>query len=221
MQTIEIKPKILAPRNKGLTALELLQLPKETRAKLLTVKQHDHVLVETGIWKSCSAGYTAWAREMEAHVKPGKRLGAAVRYADPGTKQVWIFEVPAGPLRKAMDSILLANADDCEVQVKKNRITVHVAEGKISVVENFPAENGWYQTDPTFGVPVNVPLSDSDKAARYLYRNDLRVGPVARVYYYYGYDDGRGVYAGYRPSDRFGVLTLDSISEQIKEATGQ
>ena len=211
-KTTEMKPTILAPRSNGLTALQLLQLPKKQRAKILTVKQHDYVLVETGIWKSCKEGYAAWAREMEAHTSPGKRLGSAIRYTDSNSKQLWVFEVPTGPLREAKDSILLANSDDCEVEVKKNRITVHVAEGKLSIIENFPAKDGWYQTDPTFGIPVNVPLSDSDSNARYLYRIDKRVGPLVRGYID-GYDYGRDVDADSQPSGRFGVLTLTDSHE--------
>lgn len=191
----------------GLTALQLLKLPKEIRAKVLTIKQHDHVLVETDIWKSCEGAYPAWTREFEAHVQPDKRFGSAIKYADPYSKQLWVFEVPTGPLRNAKNSILLANADDCEVEVKKNRIIVHAAEEKISVVENFPIVNSWYHTDPIFGIPVN-PIIDpcAFMNGKYLHRTPNKVGFIIRGVTFGG-GCRRDIDIGeFWPSDRFRVL---------------
>ena len=76
---------------------------------------------------------------------------------------------------------------------------------------------------------MNIPLSNSDRNARYLYRIDTRVGPIGRGYYYtcgrlrfgVSHYTRRDVDVNFGLSDRLGVLTLDEVSQQIKEAIRQ
>lgn len=76
---------------------------------------------------------------------------------------------------------------------------------KIKIIENFPADNGWYLQESQFGIPIGSKASSNNDEARYLLRTNEYVGLLARVYVYnyYGRHD---VDAYGRPSVRIGVL---------------
>ena len=211
-QVAEIKPKILVTRSNGVSFDKAFQTAKKQKARILSNKELDRVLVETDTWKSVKDAFAAWSGTMTAYAEPGKKLGSAVEYQDPESKINWIFPVPAG-YQRLKNAILVAEHPDYElVKEKEDRIVVNVPKDKIIVVENIPTENGAYAYDEKTRVPINQKMECSENNAhRHFYRIDKRVGPVGRGgnilfhFYYYGRDVDFG-FGDDRPSDRLGVL---------------
>lgn len=200
-------------------AIPFLNAHKMFGNKMLTNRELDRVIVETDIWQSVKSGLPTHSRTILGYDKPDKEIGSTIEAKDEGDGRIWTLPVPK-ELRKLKDIALVI--EDYELEVDGKRVVIFPKD-KITIVENFPAKDGYYQADPTFRIPTNVLLSESDQNARHLYRIDKRVGPIARGFDYDHLDAyGRGVYAGDDlPSDCLTVLTLDEINEQIKEATGQ
>jgi hypothetical protein len=57
---------------------------------------------------------------------------------------------------------------------------------KISLIRDFPKASGWYATEQEHGIPVGDIADQSDLKARYLWRNDKKVGPIARGFKIHG-----------------------------------
>ncbi|VVB73474.1 Uncharacterised protein [uncultured archaeon] len=201
MQTMEKRGvRVLVPCSEGVTADELPTLMKT--ANVLTNKQFDHVLVETDIWKSVMEYLPAWSRTMTGYTEPGRRFGSALEYTDSESGLIWTFPVPA-EFRKTKNGILVV--ENFGLERKGKRVIIQANEADVCLINNFPNETEqWYKADQTFGIPYGSPIERSD-SARYLWRINKRVGPVARGDYD-GYCRGRGVGVDSLPSNRFGVL---------------
>lgn len=166
-------------------------------------------LIGSDEWEGISEVFPCWSGTMAAYVEPGQKLGEKVEYVDPETGYRWVFAVPESH-RGRKNVILVAEHPDYILEVDgKNRV-VHATA--VDLVENFPADDGWYKGDPTHGIPTgkgnpthDIPTEGERGFYRHLWRIDRHVGPVARIFdgsYCYGrhYVDFNS-----RPSSGFGV----------------
>lgn len=183
-------------------------------------------LVGSDEWKEITKGLPAWTGTMTAYVRPGRTFGEdgeksdslksdIIIYVDPQTKQRWIFLVPEEHLDKK-DSILVSEHPNYALVMDGKDIIVKA--NTISLVDGFPARDGWYLTDAVHGIPTGSQVDSALSNTGYLWRTDKRVGPVARngdylVYY------RRYVILVRRPSVGFGVVVEDGLQASAKILT--
>lgn len=147
-----------------------------------------------------------WTGTIGAYAEPGRKLGKEVEYTDPETKEVWVFPVPK-KWQNETNAMLKVDPSHYDIKVEGNRKTVIVDdEANISLVRDFPTENSWRKTKD--GIPCGEQVDSSDPNARYLYRADRMVGPVARDFdLFLGYWRDVGLVS--RPSGRLGVVAVE------------
>ena len=207
--------------NKGLTAKQAVDTANQKKLILLSNKDFDQRLVKTDTWKSEKEVYPAWTGTQVAYTKKNEKVDKFIEYTDSETKIRYVFE--AGDAKGEKNVILAINhgfTQDGKPLITYNKdgdntVLVQIAkEAKVDIFPNFPTTNDWYLTDSKFGIPVVESAgSSNDDAPRYLYRLDKGyVGLLARGYYYLilSYINRRYVYANLQPSDRFGVLGIES-----------
>ena len=204
--------RMLRTLSNGVSADKAFQLAKSEGLTLISNAKADDLL-RTDEWKTVKEAWPIHTGTMAAFTEPGKKLGAIVKYKDPGSGLTWVFEVPAGTgFRDLKDALLAVEYPNynLEVDAKKKRVIVTPQKKLILPVTNFPATDGWYAIDSATGIPVNKPLDSSNPDARYLYRISQRVGPVVRGVYDGGVRRGvvLGNYVYDRPSYGLGVLTV-------------
>lgn len=110
------------------------------------------------------------------YMSPGQQFGSVVKFKDT------IFKVPK-EFQKLSDAALVLPSMSFNVSEAWGRTLITVKNGKkINVVENFPANDGWYMCDEKTGMPVNTGSSSNNQSARYLFRryDDQYVGLVIR-----------------------------------------
>jgi hypothetical protein len=217
--------------NQGLTARQAIQTANSRRITLLpnkstsedVTKGFDGRLALTDTWKNEKPVYPAWTGTMFVHGKKDAPLPKTVEYTDSETKEKWVFDT--GAAAGSRNVILAINhgfSEDgkplIQLHEDKNRIVVEITDPKqISIIENFPAKDGWYMTDPKYGIPVGEKADSGDSNTRYLYRiGDEKAGLLVR---------GNNVLvrrlvviASGWPSGRFGVLALETAVQQKTEA---
>jgi len=206
--------------NKGLTQRQAVETANQRKLNLLTNKQFDERLVLTDTWKKEKEVYPAWSGTLGAYESPRKKLANIIQYTDPETKVTYTFEVPqkmqgAKDIALAVNHMVDAQGRPLITYENKgeNDVIVKIADqSKIKVVEDFPRSDGWYATDPEFGIPTGSKISSSNSDARYLWQVDggSYVGLAARRYYGFNIDVRRDVLLVRRPSDRAGVLGMES-----------
>lgn len=206
--------RVLRSCSNGVSFDKAFQLAKSDGLILVSNKRADQLLNGPNQeWKSVKEAWPIHTGTMTAFTEPRKKLGATVKYKDPSSGITWVFEVPTGVGLRSLRDVLLAVEHpnyDLEIQAAKKRIIVYPQKKLILPVTDFPAEDGWYATNPETAIPINQPLDSSDSNARMLWRIPTRVGSGVRGGSYYGRDERRGVFVGdgSRPSDSLGVLTL-------------
>jgi hypothetical protein len=225
-------------KNKGLTQTQAIAFANKNRLILVPNKEFDRRLVLTDTWKSEKEIYPVWTGTLVAYGKPGEKLNRFIQYTDQKTNITYTFEVPS----KLIGAKGIALAINHMIDLQGNPLFEHVNKGeknvlvkindesKIQVVDNFPRDNGWYLTELN-GIPTGNKVSDgsnfddttgSNPDARFLLRNDntTYVGLAARLYDFGG-NVRRIVYFGRRPSDRFGVLGMETGSASASEKSMQ
>jgi len=194
------KLSVLISRNNGVPFEEGLVKANAENRVIASNKRLSNALVGSEEWRTIKEVFACWTGTMTAYAKPGEKLGKAVEYVDPETKYRWVFPVPEAHQDKK-DAILVAEHPDYSLEIDgKTRI---VRAAQVDLIERFPAENDWYFGDSKHDIPSGDSVEASDDA-RYLYRMDTLVGPVAR-----GCDDGDDGYGG---GDRRGVDLGDGPS---------
>jgi len=218
--------KVLVPRSKGVSFYRAFLLAKEKNERIISNKEADEILVDSGDWCQYRNAFPIWTGTMTAYTKKGKRFDSVVEYEQPNSKKIWIWEIPAG-YRNLKNSILVAEHPDYDLVKEKNRIFVDVPNNKIIVIENFPTSVYWHKINKETAVPVETGLylnGDDDNEVRLLHRIQKRVGPLARGYYNsynFNYTNRRYISVGYAPSDHLGVLTVsrEAASEKVEKET--
>ncbi len=220
--------------NQGLTARQAIQTANSRRITLLpnkstsedVTKGFDGRLALTDTWKNEKSVYPAWTGTLFVHGKKDAPLPKTVEYTDSETKEKWVFDT--GAAAGSRNVILAINHGFTEdgkpiiqLHEDKNRVVVEITDPKkISILENFPSKDGWYMVDSTFGIPIGEKVDSGDSNARYLYRiGDEKAGLLARGYGgLFDYDFRRFVLANGGPSNRLGVLALETVAQQKAEA---
>ncbi len=106
-------------------------------------------------WKTIGGVSGSWSGTMVAYAKPGEKLGKAVEYVDPITGCIFIFPVPEAYQDKK-DAIIVAEHPDYNLELKGMTRIVRAAH--VELIENFPAEEGWYRGDPKHDIPFGDQL---------------------------------------------------------------
>jgi len=209
----------------GKTQRQVVEIANQCRFSLLTNKEFDKRLVKTG-FRRLTAGispfveqtFPAWSATMGAYEAPGKMLASTIQYADSDTKTNFVFEVPAR-FQGAKD-IILAVSQTLDSygwslityeDKGGNDVLVKVHDqSKIKAITAFPSSNGWYMSDPEFGIPTGKEVDSSSSKARFLSRLDGSpyVGLATRWYLEHDSDLKRYVDFSQQPSHRFGALVL-------------
>ncbi|MCX6770659.1 MAG: hypothetical protein NTX79_01250 [Candidatus Micrarchaeota archaeon] len=198
--------------SKGLTQKEAISTANRMNSRILSNKEFDGRLVLSDTWKSEKEVYPAWTGTLVAFKGKNEKLGDVVKYTDSKTNTTYLFEVPK-EYQKERNAILvvnhgfLASGDALIVPNEKGSIVTYDISDKsqVALLLNFPSSDGWYSADNKFGIPLGNGISSSNTDARYLYKVQNYVGLLARGDYF-GNSYRRGVDAGVRPSNRFGVL---------------
>lgn len=179
-------------------------------------RRMDKALVGSDEWKSVKEGLACWTGTITGYVEPKTAFGKskmfskeakAIVYTDPNDGQRYVFQVDEKYLGEK-NGILVVEHPDFKLGYDGKDLVVMPEAGKVELVSNFPAKDGWYRTDAKFGIPTGKETSSDNSEARYLYRIDDagRVGPVARGYDYLVFNNRRYVGLGNRPSVRIGVV---------------
>lgn len=133
------------------------------------------------------------------YTRPGEALGSQIRFFD------HVFDIPRR-YQKLKDAAL--ELESPGVTVTTTLSGLYVVQGRVKgVVEEFPAEDGWYLVDAK-GIPQGKQVSDRDPNARYSWRRNIGedeegngyIGSAARCS-----RDRRRVVLAVPPFDRLGV----------------
>ncbi|VVC02028.1 Uncharacterised protein [uncultured archaeon] len=194
---------ILVKRSEGVPLVEGLKMADEKNLVVASTARLSKALVGSDEWRKISNVFACWTGTMTAYTKPGEKLGEVIEYVDPETKQKWVFRVPR-EFQKEKNAILVVEHPDYKVEVDGRTLVVHAKA--VDLVADFPAKTErWYAADAKHDIPTGKEVAYSQDA-RYLWRTDSRVGPVARGGFNF---DGRYfrqlVGLDDRPSQGFGV----------------
>ena len=196
--------KVLVKRADGVSYRKALEFADKNNLVLAPNKRMTKALVETDEWKSMREAFACWTGTMTGYAEPGKKLGKFIEYTDPEDGQKYVFPVPE-QYRNEKNMILVVEHPNFNLVQDGKNLVVEAPE--VVGLTHFPKQDGWYFGDEQFDIPTGKEASSSDEKARYLWRVDSRVGPVARGYVYvYDGNYGRGAYLDYGPSIRFGVV---------------
>ncbi len=206
--------KVLVKRADGASYRKALELADQGNLVLAPNKRMTKALVETEEWKSMTEAFSCWTGTMTGYTEPGKKLGKFIEYTDSRDGQKYVFPVPEQYRNEKNMILVVEHPNFTLVQDGKNLV---VEAPDVVGLTHFPKEDGWYLGDEQFDIPTGKEVSRLDEKARYLWRVDSRVGPVARVYYDCLGDDNRrdaGLY--FRPSFRVGVVVESPESDLAK-----
>jgi len=210
--------KVLVKRADGVSYRKALELADERNLVLASNKRMTRALVETDEWKSMREAFACWTGTMTGYAEPGKKLGKFIEYTDPEDGQKYVFPVPEQYRNEKNMILVVEHPNFSLVQDGKNLV---VEASDVVGLTHFPKEDGWYFGDEQFDIPTGKEVSSSDEKARYLWRVDSRVGPVARGFYGHG---GRDAVLGYGPSGRFGVVVESpeggALANEVRGASG-
>ena len=206
---------ILVKRANGVPFEQAFDRADREKKVVVSNKRMDSAL-QSNEWQQVREGIWCWTGTMTGYVGPDKAFQEAseptdtikqgsrsIIYTDSETGFRHIFPIPEEHL-EVRNGILVTEHPEYKLTVDGNdRI---VEPQTVSLVEGFPASDGWYLADTVHGIPTGEQVNSSNADARYLGRVDKRVGPVARDYDFIGYGGWRVVYLVDRPSGGFGVV---------------
>jgi hypothetical protein len=216
---------ILVKASKGLPFEEGLRTAHEARRIIIPTKMFNLAL--GGLELRDPDASRCWSGTMTCHVEPDKTfreageqidgLGHAIVYVDEGKR--WIFPVPEN-YRGGTNAILVAEPPDYTLEVDGQNRVVHASW--VELVRLFPTKSErWFVGDPKHDIPQGDQLGSSDnegtrflsrtdgsehEEARFLFRIEKRVGPLARDFVYDGYSDRRGIRLDNWPSSSLGLI---------------
>jgi hypothetical protein len=229
---------ILATNKKGVTQQQAIELANKKRMRIPNNVELEGILVKYDPVRSNGKksyylqerlprwfddAFPAWSGTFAAYEAPDKKMDKAIIYKDKKTGVEYVFAVPAHFVGAKNIALVALHTFDFAGRpnivyetIAKSAVIVRIKEEHgLHVVENFPVENGFYMTDPVFGIPVekitgNLPPAIPE--ARYLLRsNGCYLGLVAR-----GYDDPVEhmdtkftIDIKRNPSDHLGLLGID------------
>lgn len=203
---------------RGVPFKRALGLVEEARGVMVSNKRLEAVLergFESSKWEEVSKAFPCRTGTLTAHTVPDIAFSETVEYVDSETSERWIFPVPK-KYQGIKNGILVVEHPNYTVRRNGGILVVWPERDAVGLVENFPEKNGWYMTDPEYGIPVGRQCSDSSfcrKGARYLYREEKGVIPVVRDYGYDWYSNFKessnnkyGFFLNYTPSRGYGVI---------------
>ena len=143
-----------------------------------------------------------WTGTWAAYEEPGRAFQRTVEYQE-GPK-TWVFIVPDEFIGEK-NSVIVCDHPHFHFEVDGNKRIVHPS--KAAIVNNFPAENGIYKSDPVHDIPVAEKMDFKPDEARYLARIGRRVGPVKRAPGYDGNSFGlrKNICLDAKPSEPLGI----------------
>ena len=186
---------VLIRNSNGVPFEEGLQRANKEGVVIASNLKLDTILVNSEEWQRVREAFCAWSGTMTAYREPGEKLGEQIEYVDSQTSYRWVFPVPQEH-REKIDAILVAEPGKYVLEIDGTNRVVHPTE--VDLVEGFPASNGRYLIDGIHCIPIGEQKSPSDPYARYLWRGDKLVAPVAR--------DLGGVGLFNKPSSPFGMV---------------
>jgi hypothetical protein len=179
--------KVLFTSRQGLPFEKAWSFAKEQKRFLASSK-----IISEALLGNNNRTNPCWSGTMTAYTAPGRPFGSFIAHEDPGSGNLWIFNVPA-PFRNETNAILVCEPSDYTLEIV-GRIRI-VNPAKTGLVTDFPSKSGLYLTDPVHGIPCGKELnSPAGTLARHLWRKNLYVGPVAINY-------GRSVILDASPSN--------------------
>lgn len=224
---------------KGLTQREAVSRANRLRRIILPNPLADIRIVRTDAWKKEKNAYPIWVSPLVAYRHDRNVFGPTIEYTDPWTGEVYHLDIPERfrQVRQGLLAIehgfLNSGTPTFEyIKTGKKRFRIRVPDESVIVLAGRrPYLEGWRMTDKKFGLPIrdeffsqysDTPLIEPHTRYRELdlcLNNDYigltaRDGPHDHVSW-------RAVDIGTIPSRRFGMLTLNKVSEQIKAETGQ
>jgi len=204
--------EVLITSANGVPFQEALKRAEKEKRVIASNKRLDQALNGSDEWESIKEVFPCWSGTMTAYEEVGKPFGDVVEFIDEQTKLKYLFPVPQN-FRGKNDCILVAEHPEYSLEIKGDERIIRAA--KVDLIERFPAEDGWYLSDPKHGIPFGNSVDTSNRDARSLVRTEKRVGPVARNYGIYYDGDWRVV--GLRPSGGLGVAGESRVSERDKK----
>ena len=179
--------------HQNLTLFEALALAKREGKIIVPNDVHDRILTETGARYNDSI----WTGTLVIYEAPDKPFGENVTFDSIS------FVVPEQFRGKINCALVVEHPDFDLVSQGVNKIELTVADKtRISLLENFPGKEGWYNFDKKSKIPVGEIGQRADNSRSLFRCKDCYSGLLIR------YDDcyGRqGVYAYCKASDRVGV----------------
>lgn len=195
----------------GLPFVESFMKASTERRVAASSQSLDGVLVGSDAWKPLAEAFTSWTGTLVCYVEPGtafnksrmfSRQDNAIVYKDPGSEQLWRFDVPIAYLG-ASDAILVAEHPSYSLSVVDGCVQVKVV-GFPDILFGLPANTGWYLTEAEHGIPVGAGDDRSNQLARFLTRGaGGKICPVARSC---GNTESRYVNLNFSPSHALGMV---------------
>lgn len=179
---------------RGLTMQDAVAEANKRGLRILSNKEIDERLA-SDIWKGEKEMYPCWTGTLIAYEEPGTAFGKTIEFRGLTLKVPQKFQ-------GKKDAAIVCNHPN--FTLKDNEITL----GKEAKLISLPFDDDWYLTEKEFGVPCENKRGSGTSQARYLvkYQDSSYVGLLVRWGRRWGDYSRRGVVAGYRPSDRFGVF---------------
>ena len=185
----------------GATMEQAFEKAEKEKRVIASNKRLDRALVGSDEWRSIRKGLWCWSGTMTAYERAGEPFAEVVEYIDDNTGLKYLFEVPR-KYRGKKDCILVCEHPDVSLETKGNQRIIRAA--RIDLIENFPAKDGWYLTDPKHGFPFGDSVGSSDPNARHLWRIEKRVGFSRRDHDVIG--NYRVIFLGSLSSSALGVV---------------
>ncbi|NYZ73658.1 hypothetical protein H0O00_00790 [Candidatus Micrarchaeota archaeon] len=147
--------------HKGLNVFQALELAKKQGKLIVPNDVHDRILTET------DAKYTVWTGTMTVYEEQGTPFGKAVEYTDRKTRIRLVFPVP-DEFIGVKNGLLVVEHPDFTLEADGNNRIVRAVN--VSLVKDFPTEDGWHLTDPAHDIPFGRKTDSSNPDARLLWR---------------------------------------------------
>ncbi len=203
--------------HKGLTFFEALALAKQEGKLIVPNDINDRILTETTDeqYLSLRQNYPVWTGTLVIYEAPDKKFGEQVVFSwkDIHTKVNYSisFLVPEQFQGKTNCALVIEHPDFEIKTVGENEYEIK-SLGEIRLLESFPKENGWYNTDPETKIPIGEPVKESEDARHFWRLDSAYIGSVARVGVFYGRRRGAGAYDYWSDS---GVVLFPVSSDQL------
>ena len=218
--------KIYAGSIIGVPAHEGIMRAKQDRVVLASKKEMHAVLngEDAAALSAIKPALPCHSGTVFAHVAAGKTFreaaerissldnGYYVVYRD--GEERWLYRVMDDCLDRK-DAILVCDHPDFDFTADGSDRIIVPKPAFPGIVQDFPASNGWYRIDATYGIPHGKPAGSLDQDSAYIWRTrDPMVGLVS-CGYSSGYK-GRGVILNNPPSLALGLIAAErSLPEQI------